>query len=427
MGRRRSRVMRLMRACASTGRAAGRRRRLIGGAALALCLVAEGSHALMEEDTHIMYPDDDPVQFDIDQRTFQTIRTMLITGYPLTAVLLRGVALGIPIDFVTNLVTQSQPERVREIYDTAIRLMPSLPGWSCRGRYRETPFYGVYRASDLGERPTLTEIARRYFEEDLKLTPFPRWLTGAAHVSIPTRELAELIDPKLRWYSITDAMAPDALTPRPVFVALYKDEEQIVVDANLEQIGAALQSGVDELPVVIVYNQAFQQPVARFADPTLKSVSEKFFDEGVQLTPVPLWEEGDHHFVAQMSELKNRFDLPGAKDIGEDNWLMLEADMLDNGFVRPALITLYEGGERMWLNDPERVAMAEKLGFTELPVVMFYHALDRLPCGDIASCDELVCCAARAGEAAQRPERTSTLECQCGLEAERDESAGAGG
>ncbi len=416
-----------MRSGARTGRIATALGRLPGAAALALWLVAQGAHAIMEEDVHLMYPDDDTVQFDIDQRTFQTIRTMLITGYPLTGVLLRAVELGIPIDFATNLVTQSQPERVREIYDTAIRLMPSLPGWSCRSRYRETPFYGLYRAEDLGERPALGEIARRYFEEDRKLTPFPRWLTGAAHVSVPTRELADLLDPQLRWYSLSGAMAPEALTPRPVFVALYKDEQQIVVDGNLEQIGAAVQSGVDELPVVIVYNQAFQQPVARFADPTLKSVSEKFFEEGVQLTPVPLWEEGDHHFVAQMSELKDRFKLPSKKDIGEENWLMLEADMLDRGFVKPALITLYEGGERMWLNDPERIAMAEQLGFTEVPVVMFYHALDRLPCGEIANCDELVCCGARAGEAAQRPDGTSTLDCECALEAGEDERAGAGG
>ena len=31
--------------------------------------------------------------------------------------------------------------------------------------------------------------------------------------------------------------------------------------------------------------------------------------------------------------------------------------------MRPALVTLYEGGERMWLNDPERVAVADALGY----------------------------------------------------------------
>ncbi len=387
------------------------------------CLATGTAHALLEDDVHVMYPDDDALRFDIDRRTFEQIQTLLRSGYPIAAVLLRGVQLGVPIDYMTNLAVQARAERAREIYETAITLLSSLPGWSCREGGRDYPYYGLYRAEALGAQPRIGEIARRYFEEDLQLKPFPRWLTGDEHARISSAELAPLVDTDQRWYSLIDAKDADALTPRPVFVSLYKDQMDIVVDDNLDLVGDAVRRGDPDVPVVVIYNQVHQQPVSRFEAPTVESVSKRFFEEGIQLTPVPLWEEGDHHFVAQISELKSRFNMPSKKDVGEERWARLEADIAENGFVKPVLITLYEDGERQWIDDADRVAVADAAGFTELPVVMFYHALDRLPCGEAATCTELVCCAARAGEAAQRKDGSSTIDCECSLEPESQSTA----
>lgn len=374
----------------------GKQPRIVCLIAVLLTVFIGNSFAEIRDDKHITRGDDN-VRIDIDSRTFNEVRGFFEQGYPASSVMLHGVTLGMSIDDVVYLAVKSDVERAEEIYDTAIDLLPSMPGWACRLGKAKSPRYGLgYDAKDLGPQPTLQAIADRYFNNDERIVPFPDWLNGQPHVNISTDELASLL--KDQWWYKTNKQ-PNA--DFPIFVSLYKDNQEIIIDGNYASlINAAKQQGTDKLPVVVIYNEEQQRPISRYGDePTINLVSSKFFSEGEELTPPPDWRYKDFHMIAKMDELKDLFEVPDKDTIGAARWAELTNDLKQNGFDRPMLITLLSNASRMWINEPDRVAAAADLGMTDVPVVFFNHTFGRLACGETASCEDLICEAAIAAGA----------------------------
>jgi hypothetical protein len=376
------------------------KRRAVVGFALGfgLGLGAAVANAEIVSDVHIQ-TDADAVRLDIDSRTYKEIEGFFQGGYPTASVLLHAVSQGMAIDDAVYLATKANVENAAEIYATAAGLLPSLPGWVCHSSATgDSRYHREYPLDDLGPQPTVQAVADRYFNQNQRIAPFPDWQAGGAHMKASVAELAGLLKPEY-WYE----SAPDttASAKRPVFVSLYKESKDIIVDDNLHQVEKAQQQGVAQLPVVFIYNETKYNPISKYGDNvTLNDVANRYFSGGEQLTAVPQWSDGDHHLNVKMGEFESLFTLPKKEDVDPARWAELENDLKQNGFTKsPVLVTLLSNN-RMWLADPARVAVAKELGIKSAPTVAFFHGIDRQACGlSATTCLDRICEAAVAAGA----------------------------
>jgi len=354
--------------------------------------------AVIQSDVHIQ-SDSDYVRLDTDRRLYQEIKGFFDTGYPASSVMLHGVSLGLTIDDLVYLAVTSNPDRAQEFYDTAISLLPSLPAWACNlAKTNESRYRLNYALADLGSKPTIAAVAQRFFDGDQRLAPFPDWQNGAAHFSATTSEVSKLKG-KDYWY-----LPPQnklASTDRPVFVSLYRDTNKIVIDDRYGQLEAAQTAGKTTVPVVIIFNETFQREVSRFGEkPTTGEIIDAFFARGEELTPVPDWQRGDYQIIVPTSDLMKLFEMPTKQDIDPARWQEITQSIQKDGFKIPMLITLQAEGNNRFLNDPARLAVANDMGIKNIPLDFFYHRLNRLACGQLATdCTDQVCNSAIAGGA----------------------------
>lgn len=368
---------------------------------MVLLAVPGTMRAELGRDTHVQ--ESGEVRIEVDRQVFDEFGRLFALGYPPATVMMHAVSTGMSINDILYIAVKSHPDRARELYDTAESLLPALPGWVCqaddaRGRYtRELDL------SELGEDPGVRRVAELYVNEDRRVVPFPDWTEGRVHMEASVEELAGLVSDQ-QWYIPGDDDGTPRTAPnRPVFVSLYKHSGEIVVDSGVERIRRAQEQGRDRLPVVLVYNSALQRPVSGFApDITLRELANEFYDAGIELTAVPEWQVGDHHKPVTVAELLEVVDIPARDDIPAERWAAVEQEIRANGMMLdgPLLLTLVRSGRgRAWVDDPVAVAVASDLGIEELPVVLFYHRLDRRACGQPSSCEELLCEAATAAGA----------------------------
>lgn len=357
-------------------------------------LFAGAISAEIRDDVHVQ-SDSDAIRLDIDSRTYNEVKSFFEQGYPTASVMLHGISQGLAIEDVTYIAVKAKGEKAQEIYQTATSLLSSMPGWVCRGGGKSGLYPGDFPVEDLGPQPTIAEVARRYFDENKRLTPFPNWQTGGSHMTAATQELANLAKDEW-WYRPGPAQNGGK---SQVFVSLYPDTREIVIDSGVNRIRDAMQKGVGNLPVVIVYNGKNNLPVSRYGDkPKFQDVANDFFSAGHELTPVPLWEGGDHHMMASVEDLKSVFNPPAKKDIPAARYDALSKE-LTGGAKKPFLMSLLSTCGCAYIEDPARLTVASDLGMKEVPLVMFYHSLDRLPCGAPANCQDRICEAAVAGGA----------------------------
>ncbi|MBS1270359.1 MAG: hypothetical protein MAG794_01314 [Gammaproteobacteria bacterium] len=219
-------------------------------------------------------------------------------------------------------------------------------------------------------------------------------------------ELADLVNDR-KWYVPgEDDGTPRSAPNRPLFVSFYKHDETIVVGSGFDaalQIREARESGIEKLPLVLVYNHIFQRPVGGFApDARLRTLADEFYERGLELTAVPEWQVGDYHKLASPGELKEVVEVPEREDVSEVRWETVKRELLANDRApsRPLLLTLVRtGAGRAWVDKPVVVSVASEMGIEEMPVVLFYHRLDRSPCGEPADGEDMLCKAALAAGA----------------------------
>lgn len=357
-------------------------------------LISGAVSAEIRDDVHVQ-SDSDAIRLDIDNRTFNEMKSFFDRGYPTASVMLHGITQGLSIEDVTYIAVKAKGEKSQEIYQTATSLLSSLPGSVCRGGNQSGLYPQEYPLQDLGPQPTIAEVARRFFDENKRMTPFPNWQTGGNHMMASTQELANLA--KDQWWYRPGAARNGGKSQ--VFVSLYPGSKDIVIDSGMNRIRDAIQQGVGTLPVVIVYNDKNQLPVSHYGSkPKFQDAANDFFSAGHELTPVPLWEGGDHHMLASVEDLKSVFKPPEKKDIPAARYEALSKE-LTGGAKAPFLMSLLSTCGCAYIDDPARLTVASDLGMKEVPLVMFYHGLDRLPCGAPANCQDRICEAAVAGGA----------------------------
>ncbi|MFC1664418.1 hypothetical protein ACFL17_02155 [Pseudomonadota bacterium] len=356
-------------------------------------------YADIRDDVHIQ-SDNDTVRSDIDSRTFNEVKSFYDRGYPPASVMLHGVSLGMAIDDLVYLAVKSDVERSQEFYDTAMSILPSLPSWACRSSSADSARYGQgYDASELGEQPTLQAVADRFFNDNQRMIPFPNWKEKGVHMQVSTDELISKLKEQW-WYQANTASPASTSLDRPIMVGLYKHNNEILIDTNLDLVAKAKAQGITELGVVIVYNEEDERPVSEFGDEaTISDVAGKFHGDNLRATSVPEWQVGDYHIMAKLDEIKDKFQIPVRKDIEPQRWETISNDIKENGFTKPLMVTLLSNDNGAWLDDRERVAVAASLGMTELPTVFFYHSFDRLACGAAPTCEDYICEAAIAAGA----------------------------
>lgn len=366
------------------------------------CVPGAAVHAEFGDDRHIQETGE--IALDVDRRAFEEFKRFYELGFPPATVMMYAVSQGMSIADAVYIAVKSDVDRAREFHDTAVSLLPSLPGWACqagsvRGRYLQE-----LKLEELGSEPSIDAVAAAFFEQDRRLAPFPDWQRGQHHLMASTAELARLTDTNKYWYAAREVTGPEAASAQGVIpVSLYKHDRSILVDpAARDMIQNATRSGLERLPVVIVYNRDNERYISDYQpEISVKALAAKFFGESIELTPVPEWHAGDFHKLATLDELREVVEFPRREDIADQHWQAIVEEMTTPGPTqRPLLLTLLGTGEgSLWVDEPYRLTAAEELGLPSLPVVFFYHNIDRRPCGAAADCEDQICDAAEAAGA----------------------------
>lgn len=365
--------------------------------------ISGATRAELGEDTHIQETGE--IRIEVDRQVFEEFSRMFELGYPPATVMMHAVSTGMSINDILYIAVKSNVNRAKEFYDTAESLLPALPGWVCQANRDDERYTRAVDPSDLGENPTVRQVAQAFFEENQRVVPFPNWSQGRVHMEASVSELAELVTDE-QWYVAGESDGSPRTTPnRPVFISLYRHNGGIIVDSGFDRIRRAQEQGTERLPVVLVYNDSLHRSISNYeSNVTVSQLAEDFYGEGLQLTAVPEWQVGDHHKSASVEELVDLVDVPNREDIQEDRWAAVEQEIRGNGMAlpRPLLLTLVRSGQgNAWVDDPTMVAVASEMGVESLPVVLFYHEIDRQPCGQPSNCEDLLCEAATAAGATE--------------------------
>lgn len=349
---------------------------------VASLLASSGALALYEDDTRIS-TDAGAVSRDVETAAFSEIQGLLRQGYPVQSVYLHGVSKGLSIDDLVFLSVRADPASAARFADAAIDMLPVLPVWACRDDSDDAAkrFAPVVGAGGGDAVVSIQTIAQRFFDDNVRVGPFPDWTGDEIHVQVPTVELAQLIRDGF-WYRNDRADRP---VNRGIMVSFYQHDRSIVVDGNPGRVRQALEQGESSVPVVLLYNEERQRPVSDFGEnPSVGDIAAAFFDERLRLTHVPDWRDpyGDYHDVAEIAEFEEFLTLPSREEIDDARWSKLITELRAEGFERkPVIVSMYFEGNRVWVDEPDRLTAARELGMEQAPVVYLYHGIDRLPCG----------------------------------------------
>jgi len=317
-------------------------------------------------------------------------------GYPVPSALLYALGNGHTIDEAVYVAISAQPDRAEEIYGTALSMLPYLPGWACGSGDNQVEYFHTYKVTDLPDPRTIEEVSKRYFKDRKEMYPDPDWPGGDFHMLAPVDELINLVGDQY-WYKKGPAQDLPGSNPRDtIMVGLYDHGDKIVIDSGMERLKKLQELGVKKAPVVFYFNRDKQRPVSEFqTEGDLKEIIDAYFGKGIELSPPPLWQVGDYQKQIAISQLEELFDIPTKQEIGEPAFSKIVERLKQDGFKRsPIMVTLLGDTKGKFLADAARVRAAAELGMTTVPMVVFYHSIDRLPCGAPASCVQRLCSAA---------------------------------
>ena len=299
----------------------------------------------------------------------EEVDLLLNNGYSADAIFLHEVSKGETIYSIVDAASQSDEDREAEFRQLGEHILPGLPRSACGGNsYQPLYEWRSLGYSDLNP-ISVSEVARLYFEDGEQMV---RFNDEYSHGLFSLSELKDLSESGGFWYEILPVR--DHPVPDGVFVSIYANEKQIVVDRNLDRIGAAQSNGSESLPVVFHYYREDVIPVSRFEEKVSgKEVIDLYRSEGIRVSQVPNWKSGDFHTLTHVSDLEDVFEIPEQEDIDEELWAKIENDLRTNGFTFPVIALLGVSDVDSSLhNSVERVAVAKSLGIEEIPTVFFY-------------------------------------------------------
>ena len=324
----------------------------------------------------------------LDWLGLNEIGYFLNSSYPPETVLLHAVSQGMTIDRALYAAINSDPDRANEFYWKAIDLMPNLPGWVCPAVYDSNQYSPIYDVNDIPGQRTVQEVAERFFNNNERMSPFPDWTKKEFNMLVEVDELMGLVGDSF-WYRPGPSQSGAGAHPRAsILISLYKRGKQILIDADNAILDALKQAGKERVPVTFYYNQKRKTPVSTFGnDVTLNRLFKEFFSNGLEVTQVPFWPAGDYHLNVTPDELLEHFTIPDGQSIDPARYQEALEEMRQIGFNQsPMLITVLREGKLKVLAEPERARVAMDLGKSEIPVVLFYHQLNRQSCSAPTRC-----------------------------------------
>ncbi len=298
---------------------------------------------------------------------FTRTDNLLKQGYSPNAIFNSEISKGNAIYSIVNAASASSPDRETEFRWLADLMLPGLPDSACDCvPFRKDRVWNEITYDSL-ESKTVEEVSRLFFEEGKHLA---RFNTDNTHGLFPVKELKKILTESSSWYEILPVR--DHPIPAGVFVSLYKNGEEIIVDRNLGAIQDAVERGDQYIPVVFHYYWESTIPIGRFSEKMTKDdVAGVLGDVSTDVSPVPNWKVGDYHATMELVELKALVSIPEKDEIDQELWTRIEKDFEINGFIFPVILTPGDGFENYKLfNSVERVAVAESLGIMAIPVVL---------------------------------------------------------
>ena len=281
------------------------------------------------------------------------ILSLLSKETPSVLVFMHALSMGLGIDDVLDAAVRYQPNKARDLTESAITLLPLLT--------ESTEYlYSTFELEDIdkddrinfdgnevevfdedNETYSVRYIAKKFFEDRSVLVPYADWHDGQFHFEASATELFELSkkNSETKWYR---NRSTNSDSNRPIFVSLYEFDSKVLVD-NVSQIEKALaENGNDaKLPIVVVYNRTNERPIDQLGYPlTLRGVQKAYTENILMATPSPEWEKGEHHIIAQFEEIYEIFDIPEEDDFEPEHWQRLLLDAEKYNGTDPAFIVV---------------------------------------------------------------------------------------
>jgi hypothetical protein len=142
---------------------------------------------------------------------------------------------------------------------------------------------------------------------------------------------------------------------------------------------------------------------------TASEVIRRFDSDGKRVPPVRDWRIGDHHLMVRTEELTTLFDIPEKRDINPTEW-QEAVNRLERQSQKPLQISLLaDSDSERFISSTVLVSVAREMGLKRLPVIFFYHGIERQSCGMPSACLPDIKAAAEAGKASLTiPNKPST-------------------
>ncbi|OOZ38668.1 hypothetical protein [Solemya elarraichensis gill symbiont] len=370
-------------------------------------------------------------EVNLNDHEIRYIKSLIAKDYPTPSIILHGIGRGLPINDIVYHLVKSDPESGLEIYQQAMNLLPSLPGWVCEQSIASNNrFYERYSLGQLGSSKSIQAVADRYFGSNARLG---EQSNSKGDLQVDIDELIGIANREKKgstgdaWWYVSAKSHPAAQLP--VLVSLYQKDNQMVVDADIDALKQRKASGTETAPVKFIYNARNLLPTSQVESAVAKAVnsrigavslgnyaSGRYIDtsdrrtsvsevlyiyaaERLRVTPPREWRELDHHVNAKTSELIALFPIPEKSSIPVAKWNKINRQLQSTGFEKPVMITVYGDTMERWIDDAEWIAVANSLGIKYIPTVFFYHETERYTCESPAACGAGICGSALAAGA----------------------------
>ncbi len=303
---------------------------------------------------------------------YTNVARLLGSGYAPEPIFNHEVANGNAIFRIVDAAVNADPDREAEFRHAALNMLSGLPNSACLGNsHQPIREWNTFAGSDV-QPASVAEAARMFFEDGHEVN---RLDGNDSHGSYPVSELLSLGSPDSYWYRVLPVR--DHPVPDAVFVSLYTEGSRVVVDDNLGRLAQAQQNGEESVPVVFHYYRGGTVPSSDFTgDSPADAIIEAHSADNVKVSPPPNWKSGDYNESISIEDIKSHADIPEREDVDPGLWQEIEDDIRQNGFSFP--VSLLLGGNQLNLhNSAERVAVAESLGQTSVPIAFFYQPAER--------------------------------------------------
>ncbi|MEJ8566909.1 hypothetical protein [Elongatibacter sediminis] len=258
-----------------------------------------------------------------------------------------------------------------------IKAPPAILEWPCATDAANSRKFATYRLDEITSDNPAQEIVRRFFEVPEVIEPIPNFVDGEYHTTLSYEDIIQFSSPAY-WYHPNDAVDfMQEKRPKTLQISLYVGTNQVVIDNYAVDEMRELYGGQD-IPVVFVFNDSNEVPVSYFGDNvSLQELHKAFIERSIKVAEVPMWPLGDYTLAPTADEFELLFDLPDLEDIDPLRREALAAGLETYGFTKkPVFVTMLEGSDRLYIDDPERVRVALSLGISRLPTVINFVEQD---------------------------------------------------